>query len=221
MELFLDTADVAAIKELNELLKVDGVTTNPSIITKSGKPFDVVMQEIIEALGEDQKLFVQVLATDVDGIIEDAKFICGLRKRNTYVKIPVTHAGLKAIKACKELGLPVLATAIYSADQAFMAALSGADYLAPYVNRMDNFGDGIENVKDLLQMIEKNQMNTKVVAASFKNTKQVHQLLVAGIQAVTIPVDVAYNLIDHPGTESAVETFTKDWQNAYDKTSLL
>lgn len=221
MELFLDTADVAAIKELNELLKVDGVTTNPSIITKSGKPFDVVMQEIIEVLSEDQKLFVQVLATDVDGIIEDAKFICGLRKKNTYVKIPVTHAGLKAIKACKELGLPVLATAIYSADQAFMAALSGADYLAPYVNRMDNFGDGIENVKDLLQMIEKNHMDTKVVAASFKNTKQVHQLLVSGIQAVTIPVDVAYNLIDHPGTESAVETFTKDWQNAYDKTSLL
>lgn len=221
MELFLDTADVAAIKELNELLKVDGVTTNPSIITKSGKPFDVVMQEIIEVLSEDQKLFVQVLATDVDGIIEDAKFICGLRKKNTYVKIPVTHAGLKAIKACKELGLPVLATAIYSADQAFMAALSGADYLAPYVNRMDNFGDGIENVKDLLQMIEKNHMDTKVVAASFKNTKQVHQLLVSGIQAVTIPVDVAYNLIDHPGTESAVETFMKDWQNAYDKTSLL
>lgn len=220
MELILDTADVAAIKELNDLLTVTGVTTNPSIITKSKKPFDQVVKEIIDILSEDQKLFIQVLATTCDEIVEEAKYICSLRKKNMYVKIPVTHEGLKAIKKCKKLGLGVLATAIYTADQAFLAALSGADYLAPYVNRMDNFGDGVENVKELIQMLEKNHMDTKVVAASFKNTKQVHQLLVAGIQAVTIPADVAFNMIDHPGTDSAVKTFTDDWEKAYGITAL-
>ena len=147
MELILDTADVAAIKELNDLLTVTGVTTNPSIITKSKKPFDQVVKEIIDILSEDQKLFIQVLATTCDEIVEEAKYICSLRKKNMYVKIPVTHEGLKAIKKCKKLGLGVLATAIYTADQAFLAALSGADYLAPYVNRMDNFCDVVENVK--------------------------------------------------------------------------
>ncbi len=220
MELILDTADVAAIKELNDLLTVTGVTTNPSIITKSKKPFDQVVKEIIDILSEDQKLFIQVLATTCDEIVEEAKYICSLRKKNMYVKIPVTHEGLKAIKKCKKLGLGVLATAIYTADQAFLAALSRADYLAPYVNRMDNFGDGVENVKELIQMLEKNHMDTKVVAASFKNTKQVHQLLVAGIQAVTIPVDVAFHMIDHPGTDSAVKTFTDDWKKAYGITAL-
>lgn len=220
MELILDTADVAAIKNLNELLTLTGVTTNPTIITKSGKTFETVVNEIIEILNKDQKLFIQVLATTCDEIVEEAKYICSLRKKNMFVKIPVTHEGLKAIKKCKALGLGVLATAIYSADQAFLAALSGADYLAPYVNRMDNFGDGLENVKDLIQMINVNHLDSKVIAASFKNTKQVHQLLVAGIQAVTIPVDVAYNLIDHPGTESAVETFTNDWVKAYGRKTL-
>lgn len=220
MELILDTADVSAIKELNELLTITGVTTNPTIITKSGKAFETVVDEIINVLNKDQKFFIQAIATTCDEIVEEAKYICSLRKKNMYVKIPVTHEGLKAIKKCKALGLGVLATAIYTADQAFLAALSGADYLAPYVNRMDNFGDGVENVKDLIQMINANHMESKVIAASFKNTKQVHQLLVAGIPSVTIPVDVAYHLINHPGTEDAVQTFTKDWEMAYGRKTL-
>jgi len=220
MEFILDTADVNEIKKLNELLTLKGVTTNPTIITKSKKSFQKTVEDIIGVLDEEQLLFVQAIATTCDEIVEEAKYICSLREKNTYVKIPVTHEGLKAIKACKKIGLGVLATAIYTADQAFMAALNGADYLAPYVNRMENYGDGIQEVKDLIEMLKVNNLSSKVVAASFKNKKQVHDLIVAGIQAVTVPVDVAYSMINHPGTEIAVEEFTENWNNAYGRKTL-
>lgn len=220
MELILDSSNIEQIKDLNELLHVSGVTTNPTIITKSGRSFEDVVNDLIAVLDEEQMLFIQAVSTDVVGIVEEAKYIASLRKKNMYVKIPVTHEGLKAIKECKKLGIGVLATAIYTADQAFLAAMNGADYLAPYVNRMDNYGDGVENVKDLITMLKVNNMNAKVVAASFKNTRQVHELIKAGIQAVTIPCDVAYNMIDHPGTAIAVDEFSENWKKAYGKTTL-
>ncbi|MEG0330072.1 MAG: transaldolase family protein [Longicatena sp.] len=215
MELILDTADTQAIKELNELLCIQGVTTNPTIITKSGKPFDEVVKEIIAILNENQKLFIQVVSTTCDEMVEEARYICSLRPKNMVVKIPVTNEGYKAIKKCKALGLEVLATAIYTSQQAFLAALSGADYLAPYVNRMDNYGDGVLDVIDLLAMLKNANMKTKVIAASFKNTQQVHSLLVAGIQAITLPVDVVKNMMNHPGSEIAVSEFSKNWEDAY------
>ena len=127
----------------------------------------------------------------------------------------------KAIKECKKLGIHTLATAIYTADQAFLAAMNGAEYLAPYVNRMDNYGDGVGNVKDLIEMLRVNHMDSKVVAASFKNTHQVHELIKAGIQAVTVPCDVVFNMIDHPGTKIAVGEFCMNWQKAYHRQDLF
>ena len=221
MEFILDTADVQEIKNLNELLTVAGVTTNPTIITKSGKDFQTTVKEIIEVLDEEQTFFIQAISATCEEIVEEAKYIDSLREKNIYVKIPVTHQGLKAIKECKKLGIGVLATAIYTADQAFMAAMNGADYLAPYVNRMENYGDGIKEVKDLIEMLRVNGLNSKVVAASFKNKKQVHELIVAGIQAVTVPVDVAYAMINHPGTEIAVGEFTENWNKAFGRRTLV
>lgn len=221
MELILDSANIKQIRELNDLLTVTGVTTNPSIITKSGKEPRVVIDELISVLSEDQLLFIQVVKTDFEGIMEEAKVISSLRPKNTLVKIPVTYDGLKAIKECKKLGIRTLATAIYTADQAFLAAMNGAEYLAPYVNRMDNYGDGVGNVKDLIEMLKVNDMDAKIIAASFKNTHQVHELIKAGIQAVTIPCDVAFNMINHPGTKIAVGEFCMDWQHAYQRSSLF
>ena len=221
MEFILDIADVQEIKNLNELLTVAGVTTNPTIITKSGKDFQTTVKEIIEVLDEEQTFFIQAISATCEKIVEEAKYIDSLREKNIYVKIPVTHEGLKAIKECKKLGIGVLATAIYTADQAFMAAMNGADYLAPYVNRMENYGDGIKEVKDLIEMLRVNGLNSKVVAASFKNKKQVHELIVAGIQAVTVPVDVAYAMINHPGTEIAVGEFTENWNKAFGRRALV
>ncbi len=221
MELILDTADINAIKEYDSLLTLSGVTTNPTIITRSGKQPEEVIAEIVSYLKPEQKFFVQAVSTDVESILEEARYINGLREKNTYVKIPVTLTGLKAIKEAKAEGLNVLATTIYSADVAFLAALNGADYLAPYVNRMCNYGDGIGQTIDLIQMLAVQGLDTKVMAASFKNVEQVHALIAAGIQAVTVPPEIVKQMLEHPGIEIAVGEFSANWEKAYGRNTLL
>lgn len=220
MELIIDSSNIEQIKELNDLLTITGVTTNPTILTKSGREAMDVVKDLCEVLSEDQLLFIQTVQTSFEGIMEEAKKISSIRNKNMYVKIPVTHEGLRAIKECKKLGIHTLATAIYTADQAFLAAMNGAEYLAPYTNRMCNYGDGVQDVKDLIEMLRVNHMPAKVIAASFKNTYQVHELIKAGIQAVTVPCDVLYQMIDHPGTKIAVGEFGVNWQRAYNRNTF-
>lgn len=220
MELIIDSSNIEQIKELNDLLTITGVTTNPTILTKSGREAMDVVKDLCEVLSEDQLLFIQTVQTSFEGIMEEAKMISSIRNKNMYVKIPVTHEGLRAIKECKKLGIHTLATAIYTADQAFLAAMNGAEYLAPYTNRMCNYGDGVQYVKDLIEMLRVNHMPAKVIAASFKNTYQVHELIKAGIQAVTVPCDVLYQMIDHPGTKIAVGEFSVNWQRAYNRNTF-
>ncbi|WP_448921796.1 transaldolase family protein [Holdemanella biformis] len=220
MELIIDSSNIEQIKELNDLLTITGVTTNPTILTKSGREAMDVVKDLFEVLSEDQLLFIQTVQTSFEGIMEEAKMISSIRNKNMYVKIPVTHEGLRAIKECKKLGIHTLATAIYTADQAFLAAMNGAEYLAPYTNRMCNYGDGVQDVKDLIEMLRVNHMPAKVIAASFKNTYQVHELIKAGIQAVTVPCDVLYQMIDHPGTKIAVGEFSVNWQRAYNRNTF-
>ena len=220
MELIIDSSNIEQIKELNDLLTITGVTTNPTILTKSGREAMDIVKDLCEVLSEDQLLFIQTVQTSFEGIMEEAKMISSIRNKNMYVKIPVTHEGLRAIKECKKLGIHTLATAIYTADQAFLAAMNGAEYLAPYTNRMCNYGDGVQDVKDLIEMLRVNHMPAKVIAASFKNTYQVHELIKAGIQAVTVPCDVLYQMIDHPGTKIAVGEFSVNWQRAYNRNTF-
>lgn len=220
MELIIDSSNIEQIKELNDLLIITGVTTNPTILTKSGREAMDVVKDLCDVLSEDQLLFIQTVQTSFEGIMEEAKMISSIRNKNMYVKIPVTHEGLRAIKECKKLGIHTLATAIYTADQAFLAAMNGAEYLAPYTNRMCNYGDGVQDVKDLIEMLRVNHMPAKVIAASFKNTYQVHELIKAGIQAVTVPCDVLYQMIDHPGTKIAVGEFSVNWQRAYNRNTF-
>ena len=220
MELIIDSSNIEQIKELNDLLTITGVTTNPTILTKSGREAMDVVKDLCEVWSEDQLLFIQTVQTSFEGIMEEAKKISSIRNKNMYVKIPVTHEGLRAIKECKKLGIHTLATAIYTADQAFLAAMNGAEYLAPYTNRMCNYGDGVQDVKDLIEMLRVNHMPAKVIAASFKNTYQVHELIKAGIQAVTVPCDVLYQMIDHPGTKIAVGEFSVNWQRAYNRNTF-
>lgn len=220
MELIIDSSNIEQIKELDDLLTITGVTTNPTILTKSGREAMDVVKDLCEVLSEDQLLFIQTVQTSFEGIMEEAKMISSIRNKNMYVKIPVTHEGLRAIKECKKLGIHTLATAIYTADQAFLAAMNEAEYLAPYTNRMCNYGDGVQDVKDLIEMLRVNHMPAKVIAASFKNTYQVHELIKAGIQAVTVPCDVLYQMIDHPGTKIAVGEFSVNWQRAYNRNTF-
>ncbi len=221
MEFFIDSADIEAIRELCDFLPIDGVTTNPTIITKSGKEPQEVFDALCEVLTEDQKIIAQVVSLDYEGILAEAQEIAKIRGgKNIVVKIPVTREGLKAIPVVKAMGISVLATGIYSPDQAFWAAKAGADYLAPYVNRMCKYGDGVGQVIELIDTLAQYGMEAKVCAASFKNADQVHQLLAAGVPAITVNPDNIRDMVDHPGTAIAMDEFTANWKKAYGRTTL-
>ena len=221
MEFFIDSADVEAIRELCDYLPIDGVTTNPTIITKSGKAPEQVFAELTEVLTEDQKIIAQVVSRDYETILAEAERINQVRGgKNIVVKIPVTREGLRAIPAVRAKGICVLATGIYSPDQAFWAAKAGADYLAPYVNRMCNYGDGVGQVMELVDTLAQYGMDAKVCAASFKNVDQVHQLLAAGVPAITVAPDVIRAMVGHPGTTIAMDEFSANWKRAYGRTTL-
>lgn len=220
MKLYLDTADAQAVHEVSQVLTVSGVTTNPTIITKSGLAPEQVFEDMLRVLDDDQSFFVQVIQTSYEGILEDAHKICSMRDKNIFPKIPVTHEGMHAIRTLKAEGIECLATVIHSANQAFLAAMNGAHSLAPYVNRMCNYGDGVAEVADLIQMLDINELSCEVIAASVKNTRQIHELIAAGIQAITIPPELAWAMLDHPATALAVDGFSAAWQESYGKDSL-
>ncbi|MGP2543061.1 fructose-6-phosphate aldolase [Yersinia sp. 2541 StPb PI] len=215
MELYLDTADVAAVKRLARVLPLQGVTTNPTILAKAGKPIWEVLPALRDALGGTGKLFAQVLASDSELMVSEA-IMLSKRVPGLVIKIPATAEGLAAIKQLKGMSIPTLGTAVYGAGQGLLSALAGAEYVAPYVNRLDaQGGDGIAMVRELQQLLILHAPGAKVLAASFRTPRQVVDCLLAGCQSVTIPVDVAEQLISAPAVKAAVEQFEQDWQGAF------
>lgn len=190
-----------------------GVTTNPSILAKSGRQPYEVLTEIREFIGPDAELHVQVIAPDAEGMVRDGHRIVEVLGKNTYVKVPTTKEGLRAMKMLHGEGIRVTATAIYTRMQAFLAAKAGADYAAPYVNRIDNLGgDGVKTAQDIHDIFRKNGLNCQVLAASFKNSQQVQELCEYGIGAATISPDVIEALIKNDSVTMAVEAFVKDFE---------
>ncbi|WP_313752102.1 fructose-6-phosphate aldolase [Mixta calida] len=220
MELYLDTANVAAVKRLARIFPLAGVTTNPSIIASGKTPVDEVLPALKEALGGRGKLFAQVMAPQAEGMVEDA-FRLRAIINDLVVKIPVTAEGLAAIKQLRAAGVPTLGTAVYGASQGLLAALAGAEYVAPYVNRVDaQGGDGIQTVSDLQQLLTLHAPGAKVLAASFKTPRQALDCLLAGCASITLPLDVAEQMISAPAVTAAVEKFEQDWLAAFGKTGL-
>lgn len=217
MKLYLDTADIEAIKKYNDYLALDGVTTNPTILTRTNRDYREVLKEIVEILSDEQDLFVQVVATDVEGMIADAKEIVKLKEKNIHVKIPVTQEGLKAIKAISEMGISVLATAIYSVDQAYLAMKAGATGIAPYLNRISYYRDGVTEIAKMQAVIDLYGFDCEVVSASFKNADQVRSVMMEGVGASTIPVDVMDQLFVNHESQVATDEFSKNWKATYDK----
>lgn len=214
-EFYLDTADLAQIARFNACIPVHGVTTNPSILAKSTHKLSQLLPALTEVLGEHSRIFVQVVSEDAIGMIDEAERLIEL-PYNLVIKIPATEIGLTAIKRLKAQNLPVLATAIYSVQQGFLAALCGADYLAPYVNRIDNFGmNGVGVVADLQLLLEKHQLPSKLLPASFKNTQQVIDVLKLGVASITLPIEVAEQFFAHPAVIPAVQQFSLDWQSVF------
>lgn len=218
----LDTADLAAIKHCNEFYPLSGVTTNPSIIAKEKGDFWQILKEIRGVIGNDKMLHVQTVQTTAKKMVEEAKLIKEKIGGDIYIKIPIGEEGLKAVPMIKNLGIGVTMTAIFTPAQALMAAKAGADFVAPYVNRLDNIlGDGTNVVAEIVQQFELYGLDCKVLAASFKNAEQVHRCALCGCHSVTVSADVLKSLITHPMTDAAVEGFERDWKGVYgDKTIL-
>lgn len=208
MKLLLDTADVNAIREMDSYLNIDGVTTNPKILAAAGRPPFEVLHEIRDLIGPDRELHVQAIARDCEGILTDSARIRAELGENTFTKVAVTSEGLKAIRAIKAEGHNVLGTAVYNTLQAWLAGRAGADYVAPYVNRIDNLEmDGCEVAMDIHDVFQNNGITTKVMAASFKNVRQLLTLVRYGLGAATVDPAVLKAAIDRLVVDDALKGF--------------
>lgn len=213
MKVLIDDADTTKIRRLWEYYPCDGVTTNPSILAKSGrKPYEVLL-EIRSIIGVKAELHVQALSRKSDDMVAEVHRIVETLGEATIVKIPATEEGLRAIRQLNAQGISVTATAIYTPMQAFLAGKAGADYAAPYVNRIDNLsGDGVQTAKNIHDLFQVNGLKTQVLAASFKNTRQVLELARHGIGGATVGTAVFEALLDNACVDHAVEAFMTDFE---------
>lgn len=218
----LDTLNIEDIKKWSKILPLAGVTSNPSIAKKEG-PIDFFkrIQEVREIIGDKASIHVQVIAQDYEGILKDARAIREACGDNSYVKVPVTADGLAAIKSLKADGYHITATAIYSTFQGLLAIEAGADYLAPYYNRMENLNiDPEQVIGQLAEAIDRNCSDSKILAASFKNVAQVNKAFALGAQAITAGPDVFQAGFAMPSIQKAVDDFAKDWESIHNKQSI-
>lgn len=218
----IDTAKLEDIRRVCEYYPVAGVTTNPTIISREKGDFKKIICDIREIIGENKQLHVQTTATEAKEILREAEMIRQTVGGNFFIKIPITKEGLKATEMCKKMGIGVTMTAIFTQPQALMAARAGADFVAPYINRLDNIvSDGAHVVEEIVALFKAHNINTKVLAASFKNVEQVHKVAMVGCPAVTINPELFDQLIYHPLTLYAVDAFSADWEMVYGDKKIL
>lgn len=216
MEILLDTANVADIKKYNEIYDIVGVTTNPTIIAREKAEFFPTLLEIREIIGAEKQLHVQVTAETCEEMLKEAEAIVSRLGNNTYIKVPTNEEGIKTMKLLKEKGYKVTATAIYTVQQAAMAASVGADYAAPYFNRMcNNNFDAVAAIGEMAELYALYNKPTKLLAASFKNPNQIMQALLAGAEAVTAAPELFTTMVESPLIDSAIAGFSKDWVSVY------
>jgi TalC/MipB family fructose-6-phosphate aldolase len=206
MEFLFDTANIEAIKKYSEIYPITGVTSNPSIIKKEGKiNFFEHFRQIREIIGMDRSLHIQVTATDAELMMKEAHAILKKVDEKVFIKIPTNEEGLKAMRALKKEGIGVTATAIYTKIQGYLAMEVGADFIAPYFNRMENMDiDAVDTIACFAEQIEKYGYRTKILAASFKNIAQVNAAFAAGAQTATLSPDLLHDALGMAAISKAV-----------------
>ena len=216
MELLLDTANLEAIRKYCDYYNIIGVTTNPSILSREKGPFFETCARIREIIGQEKQLHVQVTGRSCEEMLKEAEVITQRLGKDVYIKVPVIEEGVKAMKLMKARGLRVTATAVVSVQQAFLAGSVGADYVAPYVNRMENLSiDPYEAVARIREIFDNQGITTKILGASFKNTQQVMRVYEMGAEAVTVGPELLTTMCSNAVTDLWVENFEKDWVNLY------
>ncbi|PRR83894.1 fructose-6-phosphate aldolase [Clostridium vincentii] len=222
MEYMLDTVNIEDIRKYNEYFHITGVTSNPSIIKATGKiDFFNHFKEIRKIIGLDKSLHIQVIAENYEGIMSEAKVILENVDKNVFIKVPVTQEGLKAIRALKKLNIGVTATAIYTKAQGFLAMEAGADFIAPYFNRMENMDiDPREVITAFADIIDRDGYKTKILAASFKNMGQVNDAFLCGAQTATMAPEILETALKMPAIKKAVDDFGIDWKVIFGDKSI-
>lgn len=212
MKIFLDTADVAEIREYAATGLVDGVTTNPSLAAKAGRDYIDLLQEICSFL--PGSISAEVLATDYDGMLSQGRRFARIAK-NIAIKVPLTWHGLRACRALSDEGHTVNVTLCFSPVQAMMAAKAGASYISPFIGRVDDVGeDGMGLVRDIRAIYDNYDFRTEVLAASIRSVSHVREAALAGADIATIPPAIFKSLLNHPLTDKGLAAFLADAQKA-------
>ena len=210
MEFFLDTADVDEIREIAAWGILDGVTTNPSLIKKSGRDFREVVREIAGICSGP--ISAEVTAMDTKGMLAQARQLKSELPENVIIKIPCTPEGLAATKVLTDEGVDTNVTLIFSASQALMAAKAGATYVSPFIGRIDDTGhDGMNLIAEIMETWSKYDISTKVLAASIRHPTHVLQCMQLGAHTATMPAKIFRQLMKHPLTDRGLEGFMRDW----------
>ncbi|NVK33032.1 MAG: fructose-6-phosphate aldolase [Rhodobacteraceae bacterium] len=209
MKFFVDTAEIKDIEELVATGLLDGVTTNPSLIAKSGRDFKEVIAEICKITDGD--VSAEVAATDYDGMMKEAAELVKIAD-NVVIKLPLTLDGLKACKSLTEKGHKTNVTLCFSANQALLAAKAGATYISPFIGRLDDINiDGLELIREIRVIYDNYGFETEILAASIRTPNHVKECAIIGADVVTVPPATLRSLVKHPLTDKGLEAFLADW----------
>ena len=215
MKFFVDTADVAAITELNELGIIDGVTTNPSLILKSGRDITEVTREICAIVSGP--VSAEVVALEAPAMIAEGRKLVQIAP-NITIKLPLTWEGLKACKTLSGEGHMINVTLCFSANQALLAAKAGASFISPFIGRLDDINlDGMELIQDIRTIYDNYDFTTEILAASIRTVNHVTEAARIGADVMTAPPEVIHKLVQHPLTDKGLDTFMKDWEKTGQK----
>lgn len=212
MKLFIDTANIDEIKEINDWGVICGVTTNPSLIAKEGRDFKEVITEITSIV--DGPISAEVISLEAEGMIKEAEELAEIHP-NIVIKIPMTKEGLKAVKVLSQKGIKTNVTLVFSANQALLAARAGATYVSPFAGRMDDIGNsGMDIISDIVEIFDIHGIETEVIAASIRHPMHIIEAAKLGAHIATVPYNVFTKMVQHPMTDKGIERFLKDWENA-------
>lgn len=215
MKFFVDTADTDAIRELNDLGMVDGVTTNPSLIMKSGRDIKEVTKEICEMVSGP--VSAETVALDAEGMIAEGRELAKIAE-NITIKVPLTWAGLKACKVLSDEGRMVNVTLCFSANQALLAAKAGATFISPFIGRLDDINlDGMDLIADIREIYDNYNFETQILAASIRSANHMSEAAKIGADVATAPPSVIKKMADHVLTDKGLDAFLKDWASTGQK----
>jgi transaldolase len=215
MKFFIDTAKIEEIKEAAALGILDGVTTNPSLVSKTGKDFRTLLDEILAVV--DGPVSAEVISTDYDGILKEARNLSKIHK-NIVVKVPLIKEGLKAVRTLSDEGVKTNVTLCFSPSQALLAAKAGASYISPFVGRLDDVStNGMDLISQIVQIYRNYDYKTEVLVASIRHPLHLVEAALIGADVCTMPFDVINKLFNHPLTDAGLDKFLSDWKKSGSK----